>query len=84
MPWELVEAQQEDPASPLARTRELIALRRRSTDLRTGGYETLPAPEGVWAWKRGEATAVAVNLSDEEHEVIGTRLEPWGAAILSQ
>jgi alpha-glucosidase len=84
MPWELVEAQQEDPASPLARTRELIALRRRSTDLRTGSYETLPAPEGVWAWKRGEATTVAVNLSDREHEVVGTRLEPWGAAILSR
>jgi hypothetical protein len=56
MPWELVEAQQEDLASPLARTRELIALRLRSPDLRTGGYETQPAPDRVWAWRRGEAT----------------------------
>jgi hypothetical protein len=25
-----------------------------------------------------------VTLSDREHEVVGTRLEPWGAAILSR
>ena len=83
MPWELVEAQREDPTSPLALTRELIALRRRSTDLRAGGYETLPAPDGVWAWRRGKGTTVAVNLSGEEHEAVGTPLEPWEAAILS-
>jgi alpha-glucosidase len=84
MPWELVEAQQDDLGSPLALTRELIALRRNSRDMRAGRYETQPAPDGVWAWKRGEGTTVAVNLSGEEQEAAGARLEPWGAAILSR
>jgi alpha-glucosidase len=84
MPWEVAEAQREDPGSPLALTRELIALRRRSGDLRAGGYETLPAPEGVWAWRRGENTTVVVNLSDEERQVFEARFEPWEAAILTR
>ena len=42
--------------------RDLIALRRERADLRGGAYETLPAPAGAWAWRRGERTAVAVNL----------------------
>jgi alpha-glucosidase len=83
MPWGLVDAQREDPTSPLSLTRELIARRRRSTDLRIGAYEPLPAPADVWAWRRGEKTAVAVNLSDEEQEAAGVALEPWSAALLA-
>jgi Domain of unknown function (DUF3459) len=26
----------------------------------------VPAPEGVWAWRRGELAMVALNLSDRE------------------
>jgi hypothetical protein len=58
--------------------------RRRSPGLRAGAYETRPAPEGVWAWRRGEATTVVVNLTDEEQEAAGARLEPRGAAILTR
>ena len=47
-------------------------------------YETLPAPAGVWAFRRGEHTAVAVNLSDEPAEIDldGRReLAPWGGIV---
>jgi alpha-glucosidase len=57
-----VEAQRRDPGSILHLVRDLIALRRSREDLRGGAYETLPAPDGAWAWKRGSGTAVAVNL----------------------
>jgi alpha-glucosidase len=81
MPWELVEEQRDDPSSALSLTRRLIALRRDSADLRSGGYESLPAPEGAWAWRRGDATTVALNLSDEAQEVAGTRLGPWSYSV---
>jgi len=57
-----VEEQRADPGSILHLVRDLIALRRSREDLRGGAYETLPAPDGAWAWKRGSGTAVAVNL----------------------
>jgi alpha-glucosidase len=59
-----VAAQREDPGSTLHLARDLIALRRERADLRDGDYETLPAPAGAWAWRRGERTHVALNLSD--------------------
>ena len=49
-----VESQRSDPDSMLHLARDLIALRRRSADLRLGDYRTLDAPDGVWAWSRGE------------------------------
>jgi alpha-glucosidase len=58
--------QRDDAGSTLHLVRDLIALRRERADLTRGAYETLPAPEGVWAWRRGGNTAVAVNLSDRE------------------
>ena len=51
--------------------RDLIALRRRELDLRTGAYAQAPAPEGVWAFRRGERALVALNLSDGPAEVEG-------------
>jgi hypothetical protein len=51
--------------------RDLIALRREREDLRAGAYETLPAPDGAWAWRRGTRTAAAVNLGRERVEVAG-------------
>jgi glycosidase len=64
-----VAEQQHDPGSILALTRDLIALRRATTDLQLGDYTTLPAPDGVWAWRRGAATAVALNFSDQDATV---------------
>jgi alpha-glucosidase len=66
-----VAAQRDDPGSVLRLVRDLIALRRRTEALTAGSYETLPAPEGAWAWRRGEAWAVALNLSDREVVVEG-------------
>jgi alpha-glucosidase len=60
-----VEAQREDPGSVLHFVRDLIALRRERADLQSGGYETMAAPSGAWAWRRGEGTTVALNLSGE-------------------
>jgi len=59
-----VAAQRADRGSILHLTRDLIALRRRHADLRAGAYEALPAPDGVWAWRRGEDFAVVLNLAD--------------------
>ena len=66
-----VAEQRDDPGSTLSLTRDLVALRRRSAELRAGAYERVPAPEGIWAWRRGERTAVVLNLSDEENGVEG-------------
>ena len=57
-----VEDQRADAGSTLHFTRDLIALRRQRSDLRSGPYETLAAPDGAWAWRRGDGTLVAVNL----------------------
>jgi alpha-glucosidase len=59
----------DDPGSALRLTRDLIALRRSRADLRAGAYASLPAPPGVWAWRRGERTAVALNLTRKPVEL---------------
>jgi alpha-glucosidase len=61
-----VESQRDDPGSILSLARDLIALRRRLPELRTGTYEQLPAADGVWAWRRGEDVTVTLNLADRE------------------
>ena len=63
--------QRADPGSVLHLVRDLIALRRERADLRGGAYATLPAPDGAWAWRRGDGTAVALNLSDAPVTVDG-------------
>jgi alpha-glucosidase len=60
-----VETQRSDPDSVLTFARALIALRREQADLRTGSYRVRPAPEGVWAWSRGDRHFVAINMTDE-------------------
>jgi alpha-glucosidase len=69
--------QREDRGSVLHLVRDLIALRRERPDLRAGSYETLPAPAGAWAWRRGEGTLAAVNLSGAE-----VRVEGVGGTVL--
>jgi alpha-glucosidase len=66
-----VAAQREDRGSVLHLVRDLIALRKRQPDLRSGSYESLPAPAGAWAWRRGERFAVALNMSGSELTVAG-------------
>jgi alpha-glucosidase len=56
--------QREDPSSILHLCRDLIGLRRDREDLRSGSYEGLESPAGIWAWRRGAATTVAVNHGD--------------------
>src|SRR5262249_25692477 len=60
-----VAAERADPGSVLSFVHDLIALRRRDDALRTGDYAELPAPEGAWAYRRGDGAAVALNLSGE-------------------
>jgi alpha-glucosidase len=74
-------AQAEDESSFLSFCRALIAQRGANPDLQGGAYETLPAPDGVWAYRRGETTTVVVNLTDEEVEAQGERLAPWQGVI---
>jgi hypothetical protein len=45
--------------------RDLIALRREITDLRSSRYASLASPVGSWTWSRGDSTVVSVNLSDD-------------------
>jgi glycosidase len=66
-----VAIQRDDPGSTLTLCRDLIALRRRTRDLHAGSYTTLAAPSGAWAWRRGDSTIVAVNLSDADVSVDG-------------
>jgi alpha-glucosidase len=60
-----VEDQRADPGSTLHLSRDLIALRRQTPDLRSGAYASLTTPPGVWAWRRGAGVAVALNLTDQ-------------------
>jgi alpha-glucosidase len=84
-----VEEQVSDPASMLTLARDLISLRRRVPGLRTGSYETVAAPEGVWAWRRGGHVAVVLNMSDggvilegmRGHILIGTDRERDGESF---
>ena len=59
-----VEAEREDPRSMLNLYRRLLALRRASPALTSGGYRTLVADEATFAYLRDD-TLVALNLSDE-------------------
>jgi len=63
--------QRRDPGSVLSFVRDLIAFRRTWPDLRSGTYASIPGPSGLWAWRRGRGTTVALNLSDVEVRVDG-------------
>ncbi|MBA2346869.1 MAG: alpha-amylase [Solirubrobacterales bacterium] len=65
------ERQREDPGSPAAHTRELIALRRGLV----GPVEELSARDGVLSFRRG-AVGVAVNTAERPRE------QPWTGSVL--
>ena len=77
-----VAEQRDDPGSILSFTRDLIARRRSTPDLLDGAYEQLEAPPGVWAYRRGGSTVVALNLSDDAASFGGQELAPWDAVVL--
>ena len=92
-----VAEQRRTPGSVLSFCRDVIAVRRARDDLLFGAYEALPAPRGVWAWRRGDDTAVVLNLSDEPLDpqlggdvLLSThgraeprRLEAWEGVVLA-
>jgi alpha-glucosidase len=92
-----VAAQRGDPGSVLSFCRDAIALRRGREDLVSGGYAALDSPTGLWAWRRGGATGVALNLTGSEAtaplegEVLlstkgrddPSRLEPWEGVVVA-
>jgi alpha-glucosidase len=59
-----VATQKADRTSTLWLVHDLIALRRAEPDLQTGTYASLPSPDGVWAYRRGERFLVALNLGE--------------------
>jgi alpha-glucosidase len=65
--------QREDRDSVLHLTRDLIALRRSRDGLRAGAYIPLDAPAGMWAYRRGDAVTVALNLSGVGGSLDGVR-----------
>jgi alpha-glucosidase len=63
--------QRRDRGSTLSFVRDVIALRRQRADLQKGTYQQLPSPAKAWAWQRGAATVIAVNLSDDPLRIPG-------------
>ncbi len=89
-PGVTVEEQRNDPGSMLRLCRDLIVLRRSEPDLSAGDYKPLPAPDGLWAFQRGERFVVVLNLSDRAGAVdvspsgrirLSTRRERDGEAV---
>ena len=60
-----VAAQRDDPHSILSFCQRLLALRRRSSELRRAAFHPLPSPARTIAWRRGDRYVIAINLADE-------------------
>ncbi|GIW45424.1 MAG: oligo-1,6-glucosidase [Candidatus Binatia bacterium] len=63
-----VEAQKNDPHSLLSFYRQLIWKRKHSSALQQGGYRSLDAPDGVFAYERNHSDQtlfVALNFQDQ-------------------
>jgi alpha-glucosidase len=61
--------QQREAGSVLWFVHDVVALRRRSSDLNVGAYESMRSPDATWMWRRGAHTVVTLNLSDDRAEV---------------
>ena len=66
-----VAAQRDDPDSVLTLCRDVIAYRRRHPEFVVGEYRSLPAPEGVWAFVRGDSHLVVLNMSPDPAGLVG-------------
>ncbi len=67
--------QRDDPDSFLTLTRDLIALRQSTPDLGADAWSALAAPDGVLAYRRGDATWIYLNLGTsgvQIEDVVGT------------
>ena len=58
-----------DPCSMLNLYRALLAYRKESASLQTGDYHRADAPAGVFSYRRGKDTLVALNMTDRAIEV---------------
>ncbi|MPZ67913.1 MAG: DUF3459 domain-containing protein [Actinobacteria bacterium] len=56
--------QRSDGGSILNFTRDLIHLRRRSEDLRSGEQSSIASPTGTFVYRRGVSTVVVLNMTD--------------------
>jgi alpha-glucosidase len=78
-----VAGQRADPDSVLHFVRDLIAFRRRSSDLLSGDYRSPPVGDGLWVFQRG-GTLVALNLSPEPRELTVDGSSPRTVALSTQ
>jgi alpha-glucosidase len=91
-----VAGQRQDPASVLSFCRSLLALRRAELGGQVAAYESVPAAEGLWAYRVGGLT-VTGNFTDAPAAQAGTagevllsthgqpppagRLRPWEGVV---
>ena len=73
-----VEAEKADPRSMLTLYKRLIELRRSDEALVLGAYQSLDAPEGVFAYERGGGYTIALNFTGEVR-----RLDFGGEIVIS-
>src|SRR5262249_35983353 len=73
-----VASQRDDPGSVLHLCRDLLALRRADSAGRIAGYQALPGPPGLWAYRTGGLTVLA-NFSDRPLDPP----DPGGTVVLS-
>ena len=66
-----VAVQRGDRDSVLTLCRDVIAFRRQHPDFVATDYATLAAPEGVWAFGRGDRHVVVLNMSSSPVELDG-------------
>jgi alpha-glucosidase len=64
-PWANVNVEKGDPRSVLTLYKRLIDLRRSDDALIFGAYASLAAPDGVYAYTRGEKYMIALNFTGE-------------------
>ncbi|MGC8460580.1 MAG: alpha-amylase family glycosyl hydrolase [Candidatus Dormibacteria bacterium] len=81
-----VAEQQNDPDSPLALTRRMIAFRSRHAEFTLSPYVSLVETSTLWAWNRGDSHIVVMNIGDKQvscslpsgRKVIATHIEEEG------
>ncbi len=81
-----VAAEQDDDRSMLTFYRRLIELRQGDEALALGAYQSLDAPDGVYAYQRGDKYLIALNFTDQPQPtafsgeiVLSTGLDRSGA-----
>ncbi len=73
-----VAEQQQDPDSPLALTRRLLAFRTKHPEFTLSPYTSLLETRTLWAWRRGDHHTVVMNIG---HEPVSCSLPPGTKVI---